>query len=234
MNSIQLQEVQTPLHPYERHLACAIVVDRSGSMKGSPIAELNKALKLFGTTMADDSLAQGRVDVTVISFGSDVRTEMGFRSAEEYEAPTLSAAGSTHFNEAINTALDALEARKRQYHNMGITYYRPWLFVLTDGHPTDESLADETRARMQDYIRRNKVIYLPMGIGTADTALLKSYYPSDDPDKPVLTATSGALRDAFRWLSDSLGMTSKSDPNAGSSQTAPIPGTITLKLGTSV
>lgn len=225
-----IQEILPPKHPYERHLAAVLLVDRSGSMIGDPIRELNDGLKLFGKALSSDTLAQGRVDVTVISFGSDVKTEMGFRSAEEYEAPTLSANGSTAFNEAINAGLDALEARKAEFKRLGTNYYRPWLFVLTDGYPTDGNLEESTKNRLKEYIRNKKVTYLPMGIGEANTSHLQSYYPDEAPQKPVLKATVENFKDAFQWLSNSMVETAKSDPKLGTVESAPVPATITLGL----
>lgn len=226
-----ISEKLPPKHPYERHLAAAICCDCSGSMSGEPIRLLNEAMKFFGRELAEDSLAQGRIDVTVISFGSEVRTEMGFRSAEEYQAPVFTANGATAMNKAINVALDALESRKTEYKNAGMTYYRPWLFVFSDGYPTDDNLSAATKARLRDYIERKKVLYIPMAIGKhADISCLQSYYPESAATKPVLKCEASALRDAFKWLSTSMSATSNSDPCLGNIQSPPLPDTITLGL----
>lgn len=231
MSSTEIQDILPPKHRTERHLACAIVVDRSGSMSGRPIQELNDSLKLFGIELGKDSMAQGRVDVTVISFASDVKVEMGFRSAEEFVPPSFSANGGTAFNRAINVALDALESRKDEYKATNMTYYRPWLFILTDGYPTDGEYENETKTRLHDFINRNKVVYIPMGIGSANISHLQSYHSPLSEKKPVLKGNDAqAIRDAFCWLSDSIGITSKSDPSLGNIQSAPIPETITLAL----
>ena len=123
-----------------------------------------------------------------------------------------------------------LEARKQEYKDNGITHYRPWLFVLTDGYPTDTNLEAGARSRLQEYISRKKVNYIPMGIGDADIEHLKSYYPDTVQNKVVLTASKENFKDAFVWLSDSMVSTSKSDPNLGSISSAPLPQTISLGL----
>ena len=40
---------------------------------------------------------------------------------------------------AIHKALDMIQARKAPYRAHGVTYYRPWVFMITDGEPQGES-----------------------------------------------------------------------------------------------
>lgn len=227
----KIEDRLPPINPQERHLPCIVLVDGSSSTLGKPNEELNKGLQLMGEALNEDEQAAGCCEVSIISFASDVKTEMGFRAASQYEAPHITANGCTAMNEAINTALDALEARKQEYKVNGITHYRPWLFVLTDGYPTDTALEASTRSRLQEYISRKKVNYIPMGIGdAADIEHLKSYYPDTVQNKVVLTASKENFKDAFVWLSDSMISTSKSDPNLGSISSTPLPQTISLGL----
>jgi uncharacterized protein YegL len=219
-----------PVNPGEYHVACALVVDTSKTMEGDPIDELNQGLVEFGKALALDDLAQGRTDITIISFNSAVNTEMGFRPAAEYEPPILTAGGLTSMNEAINVALDTLNARRTEYHDNGIQFYRPWLFLLTDGAPTDEYLEKDTREKLQQAIRNKKVVYLPMGIGeNADIAKLQSYYPDEATSRPVLKASATNFKEAFSWLSDSLSVMAHSDPcTATAIQTPPTPSHIVV------
>lgn len=197
----KMEDRLPPVNPQEIHLPCIVLADSSTSTAGKANEELNKALRLIVEVLNENALAAGCCEVSIISFASEVKIEMGFRAASYYEAPhiNVSTIGNTAMNEAINTALDVLEARKQEYRENGISYYRPCLFVMTDGYSTDTDLEASTRSRLQEYISRKKVNYIPICIGDANIEHLESYYPDTVQNKVVLT-DSEHFRDAFVWL----------------------------------
>lgn len=225
-------DVMPPVNSGERHVAVVILVDISGSMSGKPIEELNRGLIEFRKALEEDSLAMGRADVSIISFNSNVQTEMGFRPAAEYEAPELTASGGTSLNGAVITGLDAIESRKAEYKAAGTDYYRPWVFLLTDGAPTDTGLEAEAKSRLRSAIENKKVVFMPMAIGAnADTRMLQSYYPENAATKPVLRADANNFKEAFVWLSKSIGVVSQSDPTVSDQvNLPPTPSIITVGL----
>lgn len=225
---LHLQDNLSPYYSQERLLPCIILADCSDSMVGAPIAELNQGLLEFGKALQPEPLANGRVDVCVMSFANGVKTELGFRSAEDYQAPTLTAGGLTAFNEAVNTALEKIDDRKVDYRQLGIYRIRPLLFVLTGSFPTDKHLEADTRERLQNYIANKKVNYIPVGIGGANIPHLQSYYPDSAPQKVVLKAEQACFKDVFTWLAASIHAMCKADPCIGSVDTPPVPSTITL------
>ena len=68
----------------EKHIACALLVDTSGSMMGQAMDELNEGLRIFGEALQEDSKAYGCADICVISFDSTVRTVVPFCAACDY------------------------------------------------------------------------------------------------------------------------------------------------------
>ena len=197
----KIEDRLPPVNPQEIHLPCIVLTDSSTSTAGKANEELNKALRLIVEVLNENGMAEGCCEVSIISFASGVKIEMGFRTASYYEVPHISVStiGNTAMNEAINTALDVLEVRKQEYREKGVSYYRPWLFVLTDGYSTDTDLEESTRSRLQEYISRKKVNYIPICIGDANIEHLKSYYPDTVQNKFVLT-DSESFRDLFVWL----------------------------------
>ena len=213
----------------EKHIACVLLVDTSGSMAGQSIAELNEGLRIFGEALQEDSKAYGCADICVISFDSTVRTVVPFCAACDYAVPTLAAGGLTAMNEAIITGLDAIEMRKQEYKDIGVDYWRPWIFLLTDGVPTDGEYEADTKLRLQEALQQKKINFFPMGIGgNVDIRKLKSY--TKDGSGIVLKAAKEHFKEAFVWLSSSMSVISNSDPSTGSASLPKTPETIVIDL----
>jgi hypothetical protein len=118
-------------------IACALLLDTSASMQGAPIEELNKGFELFCQEIKDDELAAKRAEIAVITFGGQPQLLVPFTEGRDLQARALNTSGATPLGQALNLALDELEKQKDAYRKAGLEYYRPWLFVLTDGQPTD-------------------------------------------------------------------------------------------------
>ncbi len=39
----------------------------------------------------------------------------------------------------VEQALNILEKRKAEYSSKGVDYYQPWMVLMTDGYPTDDT-----------------------------------------------------------------------------------------------
>lgn len=217
------------MNPGEKHIACVILVDTSGSMSGQPIQELNEGLRAFGEALQADSHASGVADVCVINFNTNVSVEVPFCPASDYVPPVLSAGGLTAMNEAIITGLDAIDQRKQEYKQTGTDYYRPWMFLLTDGVPTDSEYDADAHQRIQEALANKKVNFFPMGIGSGvDTQKLKSY--TLNQSGAILRAEKNHFREAFVWLSSSMSVVSQSMPGQEKTELPPTPSTLTIDL----
>jgi uncharacterized protein YegL len=181
-----------------------LLLDNSGSMGGQPIQQLNDGLQVFRDELFADSLAAKRVDVAIVTFGP-VRVEADFTSIQNFFAPTLSAAADTPMGAAIEKAIEMVSERKSTYRANGIIYYRPWIFLITDGGPTD-SVVRATQLVHQGEASKS-FMFFAVGVENANMDNLRSIAVREP-----LRLKGLQFRELFQWLSASLSTVSQSQP----------------------
>ena len=189
----------------EPRVPCVLVLDVSGSMTGQSIDELNDGIRAFKDALNEDKLASKRVEPAIVTFGNSVQTLVDFGTAESFYPPILEADGLTPMGEAVNRALDILEQRKSEYKKNGIAYYRPWVFLISDGTPTDSWQAAAARAKEGDTAR--SFAFFSVGVGGADLGILGEF-----TNRKPLMLKGLMFRELFVWLSSSLRSVSRSNP----------------------
>lgn len=193
----------------EPRCPCILLLDTSGSMSGEPIKALNEGLQTFRDDLSKNSLAQKRVEVAVISFDSEVKVVTEFTTADRFETPILTAQGLTHMGLAINQALDLLQERKSEYRDHGVPYYRPWVFMITDGSPQGEAqdVLDNAIGRLRQEEDNRRVAFFAVGIEDADIASLRQITVREPVKLKGLN-----FNEMFIWLSNSMQKVSQSRP----------------------
>lgn len=188
----------------EPRCPCLLLLDVSGSMGGEPIAQLNAGLATFQNELASDQLAMKRVEVGIVTFGP-VRTELPFQSASNFYPPNLSAQGDTPMGEAIQQGLEMVRQRKDEYRTNGISYYRPWVFLITDGAPTDNW--QSAAAAVREGEASKAFAFFAIGVKGANMDILKQISAREPLMLDGLRFSS-----LFSWLSSSLRSVSRSTP----------------------
>jgi uncharacterized protein YegL len=193
--------------------ACVLVLDTSASMSGPPIQALNQGLQLFYQDIRRDALASERVEVAIVTFGhGGVHVAQDFTTlgttieGDEYEAPdvvaptqapTLIAGGMTPMGAAINTALDILQKRKAVYNENGAPYYRPWMFLITDGAPNDKWQSAAQRVQREE--KTKGVTFFAVGVGEGANMEILAQISV----RPPLMLQGLKFAELFLWLSNS-------------------------------
>ncbi|MDO5675387.1 MAG: VWA domain-containing protein [bacterium] len=200
---------------YDPRCPCLLVLDTSGSMHGEPIKELNQGLRRFRDELCEDPLAARRVEVGMITFGGSARMVQDFVTASAFTPPVLEASGGTPMGAALELALDRLLRRKQDLKNDGIPYYQPWLFLVTDGAPTDAWREAAAAVQAEGSKDKNSkatdkgINVFVVGVEGADMQTLAQVAP---PNRPPLKLKGLQFADMFVWISQSLGQVTNSNP----------------------
>ena len=189
---------------------CVLVLYCSGSMRDEPIKQLNSGLQALEKELKEDIDASSRVQLLIIkAFGKDeVKVESDWVDAMNFTAPKMEAGGLTPLGKAMETALQKIEEQKCLYDSCGITSKRPWIFLISDGEPTDYGW--EESAEICRYAQKNKKVVIH-AIGTQGANLDKLAKFSLLPPKRL---TGLKFTEFFLWLSRSVSCISKASPNA--------------------
>lgn len=197
-----------------------LVLDCSASMAvpfedGSvPLEQLNDGLDVLVSELNKDPLARRRVELSVVTFGAAVSPASEFATVGNVTLPQLAAAGLTPMGQALSVALDAVEERKRTYRANGISYYRPWVLLITDGLSTDDVTTAAQRIKAAEASKA--LAFFAVGIEGADLDELAKLGTRDP-----LKLRGLAFSELFVWLSASQSRVSASTPGDAVALPAP-------------
>jgi uncharacterized protein YegL len=188
----------------ENRCPVVLVLDNSGSMGGEPIRELNAGLQTLRDELFADALAAKRVEVAIVTFGP-VNVEVDFTTIQNFFPPTISTAGDTPMGAAVERALEMVRQRKETYKANGVAYYRPWVFLITDGAPTDSITSASQLIREGEASK--SFMFFAVGVEGAHFDKLQALSVREP-----LKLKGLQFRKLFQWLSTSLSSVSKSQP----------------------
>ncbi|MEB3179429.1 MAG: VWA domain-containing protein [Nostocaceae cyanobacterium] len=206
-DTLRLDEAVEFAENPEPRCPCVLLLDTSGSMQGMALNALNEGLQSFKNDLIQNSLASRRVEVAIVTFDSIVNVVQDFVTADLFSPPTLTAQGLTNMGSGINKALDLVQERKAKYRNNGIAYYRPWIFMITDGEPQGESdqVVEQAAQRVKDDEANKRVAFFSVGVENANMARL-----SELAVRTPLKLQGLNFTEMFVWLSASMSAVSHS------------------------
>ncbi len=190
---------------FSRRLPVYLLLDCSGSMMGEPIEAVKQGIKALLSELRGDPQALETAYLSVITFDSSARQVTPLTELLQFKEPEISAGGATALGEALNVLMDCVETEIRKSTETQKGDWRPLVFILTDGSPTDTETFREAVVKVRNMKAAN-IIACAAG-SNANTTYLKQITES------VLMMNSlsaGDMAQFFAWVSGSVKTSSKS------------------------
>jgi len=186
-----------------RRLPVYLLLDCSSSMTGQPIEQVRQGLRALLDDLSSEPMAIETVYLSVITFHSTAQQVTPLSELMLFKEPLISASGATALGSALRLLMDCLEKEVRKNTAVQKGDWKPLVFLMTDGMPTDawESAADKLKNQ-----KSANLIAFAAG-PNADVANLKGI---TDIVLKSEELSPGALKAFFQWMSQSILQTGKS------------------------
>lgn len=186
-----------------RRLPVYLLLDCSGSMGGEPIEAARQGLRALVSDLRGDPQALETAYLSVITFASSAQQVCPLTELLSFQEPHLDASGSTCLGEALKLLEKCLDTEVRKSSQSQKGDYKPLVFIMTDGQPTDswEQAADRIKQK-----KVGNIIACAAGPG-ADAQTLKRI---TEIVVQLDNLQPEELKAFFKWVSSSVKFTSQS------------------------
>lgn len=194
-----------------RRLPVYLLIDTSGSMNGEPISSVNNGLQSLIATLKQDPFALESVCISIITFDREVKEILPLTELEVLQAPQLipPPSGPTLMGKALEVLMEKLDRDiiKNRPDQKGD--WRPLLFVLTDGKPSDKALYKEMAEKLKKY-KFAAIVACAAG-QEAQTDPLKLL---TNDIYSLATMDGASFSQFFKWVSQSIAQGSTQNPRS--------------------
>ncbi|MEL7336848.1 MAG: VWA domain-containing protein, partial [Planctomycetota bacterium] len=134
-----------------RRLPVYLLLDTSGSMRGEPIEAVKVGLQSMLSSLRQDPAALEATHISIISFDREAKVLMPLTSLETFQLPEIEVpqSGPTNMGEALELLLDRMKTEIVKSTEDTKGDWRPLLFLMTDGSPSDSMAYKEVIPKIQ-------------------------------------------------------------------------------------
>ena len=134
-----------------RRLPVYLLLDTSGSMRGEPIEAVNTGIRAMLSALRQDPHALETLHISIITFDADAKIVVPLPALDELQVPEISTpqSGPTHLGRALETLAARIHTEIRHSTAEQKGDWAPFLFVMTDGKPSDNLLYHEQCPRIR-------------------------------------------------------------------------------------
>ncbi len=196
-------------------------------MKGEPIESVKVGLADMVATLRQDPYALETVAISIVTYDSIVKQVLPLTEIESLQLPNITTpdSGSTH----LGMALEELCKNVDKEVNKGSTEqkgdWRPLLFVLTDGKPSDIQIYNNVISTVKS---KNFASIVACAAGPkAKTEPLKQL---TDNVYTLDTMDSSTFKKFFQWISENIAQGGKSVGTIETMELPPAPAEVNIVI----
>jgi uncharacterized protein YegL len=178
-------------------------------MSGEPIEAVKNGVQVLVSTLRQDPHALETAFLSVITFDSAARQLVPLTELSMFQIPdALRASGTTALGAALSLLSDRLDTEVRRTTSEVKGDWKPLIFLMTDGVPTDD-----WQPGLTEFQKRKVGIVVACAAGHgADTAILKQL---TDAVVQLDTTDSTTIKAFFKWISSSISTGSQKIESGG-------------------
>ena len=200
-----------------RRLPVYIVLDTSGSMAGEPIEQVKNGLQMLVAALRQDPYALETAWLSVITFSTSASVAVPLTELSQFQPPHIEANGNTNLGAALDLVSECVRKDLVKTSPTVKGDWRPQLFLMTDGNPTDDWKKGLARLKQEKWGVTVSCFTDNGGSipGQTDADPRNVLKEITEIVLELKTADTAAIRAFFKWISASVSQGSKSVEQAG-------------------
>lgn len=178
-----------------------MILDTSGSMSGEPIAAVNTGLGVLVGALRQDPHALESVHLSMLTFDVEARVILPLTSLENIQIPEITApqSGPTHMGAALELLGQQFGSEMIRTSGDIKGDWAPFLFIMTDGKPSDRILYDEQCLKV-----RQLGFASIIGCVAGPSAREEDLRPLCDHVISLDTMDTQSFTSMFKWVSSAI------------------------------
>lgn len=191
-----------------RRLPVYLLLDTSGSMSGEPIESVKNGVQSMASALRQNPQAIETAWISVITFNDSATQLMPLTDLATFQTPDLRASGTTALGAALQLLTQCIEREVTKTTPVKKGDWRPMVFIMTDGVPTDN-----WQSSLEQFRNCKIAVTVACAAGKdAPTDVLSQITPNV---VALDNADGESISRFFAWVSASIGVNSSKIEESG-------------------